>query len=207
MPAGTSTRLEPGRLAENFITYAEELARLALQSAESCAADVDRATALVADALKKGNKVIACGNGGSAADAQHFVAEFVGRYCGDRMPLPAISLTSDSSILTALGNDFGFEEIFARQVRALGQPGDVLVAISTSGKSRNVLRAAEVAHELGMSVVALTGDNGDASLATSDAWCRISSRVTAHIQEIHMMILHSICIGVESRFDFNGPKA
>ncbi len=189
-------------ITQGFISHAEELARLSLDCISSCTTEVVRSTVMVADALRRGGKVMACGNGGSAADAQHFVAEFVGRYSGDRIPMPAISLTSDSSVLTALGNDYGFEEVFARQVRALAQPADVFVAISTSGRSSNILKAISAAHDLGVGVIVLTGESAALSLENQDVWCRVRSTSTSHVQEVHTMILHSICIGVEKLFDF-----
>jgi len=128
--------------------------------------------------------VLACGNGGSAADAQHFVAEFIGRFLKERRPLPAVNLTSDSSIITAIGNDYSFDEVFARQVEGLGRPGDVLVAISTSGQSKNVVRAVELASRLGISVISLTGSTANVLLEQSDVWCRVESTATPHIQEI-----------------------
>lgn len=189
-------------VSDVFRDHISELARLATVCATSCANSVTTASSIIAEALANGNKVLACGNGGSAADAQHFVAEFIGRFLKERRPLAAVSLTCDPSIITAVGNDYGFEEVFARQIEALGRPGDVLVAISTSGRSHNVIRAAEFASRLEMKVISLTGANADAVLKHSDAWCRVDSSVTSHIQEIHTAILHSICLGAELLLDF-----
>lgn len=145
----------------------------------------------LADCLARGNKVLACGNGGSACDAMHFAGELVGRFVNDRKALPAIALTADSGILTAIGNDYGFEEIFARQVRAHGQQGDMLIAISTSGQSQNVLNALEAAKELDMMSVLLTGEKG-ADVPNVDFCVPVTSSITAHIQETHITILQLI---------------
>ena len=149
-----------------------------------------------------GGKVMACGNGGSAADAQHFAAEFVGRFERERPELGAIALTTDSSILTAIANDYNFDHIFSKQVRALGQPGDVLLAISTSGNSRNVLAAIEAAHERDLVVVALTGKGGGKigqALRETDVHVCVPHERTARIQEVHLLVLHCLCDGVDSQ--------
>lgn len=185
-----------------FVEHILELSRLATLSAASCAESVALASKIIAESLANGNKILACGNGGSAADAQHFVAEFIGRFLKERRPLPAVSLTCDPSIMTAIGNDYGFEEVFARQVEALGRPGDVLVAISTSGRSKNVIRAIELASRLGLKIVSLSGITADTVLKQSDVWCHVDTTVTPHIQEIHTAILHSICLGAEQLLDF-----
>jgi D-sedoheptulose 7-phosphate isomerase len=142
--------------------------------------------------------VLLFGNGGSASDAQHVAAELVGRFARERAPLPAIALTTDTSALTAIANDYGFEEVFARQVRALGRPGDVAVAISTSGNSPNVLRGAEAAREMGMTVVALTGAGGGALAAASDLCVNVPSDDTPRIQECHLTVEHVLCEAVEN---------
>lgn len=144
-------------------------------------------------ALRAGNKIIFCGNGGSAADAQHLAGELVGRYKFNRPPLPAISLSTDTSILTAVGNDYGFEQVFARQVKALGKKGDVLVAISTSGNSPNVLLATRVARELGITTIALTGENGGKLKDEADICLNAPSSKTNNIQETHIACGHIIC--------------
>lgn len=146
-------------------------------------------------------KILACGNGGSAADAQHFIAELVGRFERDRIPLAGVSLNTDTSILTAVGNDYGFEQIFSRQVSALGQPGDVLVAISTSGNSTNVQLAIEAAHERDMHVIALTGKGGGAighMLKASDVHLCVPHDRTMRIQEVHILLLHILCDGIDT---------
>jgi D-sedoheptulose 7-phosphate isomerase len=152
--------------------------------------------------VTSGGKVLACGNGGSAADAQHFSAEFVGRFERERPELGAIALTTDSSILTAIGNDYDFDRIFAKQVRALGQSGDVLLALSTSGNSANVLAAIEAAHEREMTVVALTGRGGGKMagvLRETDVHICVPHERTARIQEVHILVLHCICDGVDAQ--------
>jgi D-sedoheptulose 7-phosphate isomerase len=144
--------------------------------------------------------VLACGNGGSAADAQHFAAEFVGRFERERPELGAIALTTDSSILTAIANDYSYDQVFAKQVRALGQSGDVLLAITTSGNSANVLLAIEAAHERDMTVVALTGRGGgkmNQALRETDVHICVPHERTARIQEVHLLAIHCICDGVD----------
>ena len=152
--------------------------------------------------MTSGGKVLACGNGGSAADAQHFAAEFVGRFERERPELGAISLTTDSSIITAIANDYDFNSIFSRQVRALGSPGDVLLAISTSGNSGNVLAAIEAAHEREMVVVGLTGRGGGKMahvLRDTDVHICVPHERTARIQEVHILALHCICDAVDAQ--------
>jgi phosphoheptose isomerase len=165
--------------------------------------DVDaiaRAAELMRDAVLAGRKVLLCGNGGSAADAQHIAAELVGRYVLERRPLPAIALTTDTSALTAIANDYGYEHVFARQVEALGAPGDVLVAITTSGTSKNVVAAVEVARRIGMKVIGLTGAGGAAFVAGCDAGVAVPSKVTARIQECHITIGHLLCEALDEAF-------
>jgi D-sedoheptulose 7-phosphate isomerase len=159
--------------------------------------DILRAADLIRACLAGGGKLLACGNGGSAGDVSDFTTEFVCRFQGDRHPFPALNLTADGSLLTAIGNDYGFEEIFARQVKALGKPGDVVIAVSTSGRSKNILRALEEANQLQLSSIALLGrDGGDAKgLATVEVI--VPSPVTARIQEAHKFIFHLICELVE----------
>lgn len=170
-------------------------ARTAL--AEQHAPDVLAACALVVECIQRGNKVLFCGNGGSAADAQHLAAELVGRYVTERRALPGIALTVDSSILTAVGNDYGFERIFARQVEALGAEGDVLVAITTSGASPNVLAAIAAARARGMKVLGLTGAKGAGLAASCDVTIVVPARITSRIQECHLMVGHLVCEAVD----------
>jgi D-sedoheptulose 7-phosphate isomerase len=146
--------------------------------------------------------VLACGNGGSAADAQHFAAEFVGRFERERPELGAIALTTDTSIITAIANDYSYEQIFSKQVRALGQSGDVLLAITTSGSSPNVLAAIQAAHERDMTVVALTGKGGgkmSQALRETDVHICVPHDRTARIQEVHLLAIHCICDGVDAQ--------
>lgn len=153
-----------------------------LSVAEVCAA-----------ALKKGNKLLFCGNGGSAADSQHLAAEFVGRFQTERAGLAAIALTTDTSVLTAVGNDYGYDKVFSRQIEALGQKGDVLFALSTSGESANVLKAVEAAKTKGLAAVGLTGRDGGSIAKTCDICINIPHQKSARIQEMHIMIGHIIC--------------
>ncbi len=146
--------------------------------------------------LLNDGKILSCGNGGSAADAQHFSGEMLGRFEMERPGLPAVALTTDTSALTAIANDYQYADIFAKQVRALGQAGDVLLAISTSGNSENVLRAVNTAHERGLRVVALTGGDGGTiaqALDSEDIEIRVPAQRTARIQEVHILIIHSLC--------------
>jgi len=160
--------------------------------------DVERGAILLVAALKRGHKVLVCGNGGSAADSQHFAAELVGRYKGERKALPAIALTTDTSALTSIGNDYGFEAIFSRQVEALGTKGDVLVAITTSGASKNVLAALAAARKKKMHVVVLTGAKGSALRRKVDVAVVVPSKETARIQEIHEIVYHTWCEYIDS---------
>ena len=171
-------------------------ARLKLDSAAALAPAIARAAAVLAGCLRGGNKVLVCGNGGSAADAQHFTAELLGRYERERAGLPALALHADTSTLTAVANDYGYEQVFARQVAALGRAGDALVAISTSGQSPGILRAVEAAQQAGLAVVALSGRDGGALaglLRPADVEIRVPATVTARIQEVHILALHCLC--------------
>jgi D-sedoheptulose 7-phosphate isomerase len=156
-------------------------------------ADVESAGRVICDALAAGNKILLCGNGGSAADAQHIAAELVGRYEDQRRPFPAIALTTDTSALTALSNDFGYEEVFARQLRALAKPGDVLIAISTSGKSPNIVKAAEAARSLGCKSIGLTGEQAEPLADYCFITVSVRSERTARVQEGHITIGHLWC--------------
>jgi D-sedoheptulose 7-phosphate isomerase len=158
------------------------------------------AAQLMAAVLKSGNKVLACGNGGSAADAQHFAAELTGRFERERPGLAGIALTTDTSALTAIANDYSYEQVFSKQVQALVRPGDLLLAISTSGNSANVIKAMEAAHAGGAGVIALTGKDGGKMarlLKPADFELRSSSNVTARIQETHLVFLHCLCDAVD----------
>jgi D-sedoheptulose 7-phosphate isomerase len=185
---------------QRILAHFQESAELKLKSATLLAQPISQAIELMFNALSNGNKVLACGNGGSAGDAQHFAAELVGRFERERFPLPAISLTTDTSIITAVGNDYSFNEIFSKQVQAFGQAGDILLAISTSGNSGNVLAAVEAALEREMRVVALTGKDGGKiaqMLTDADVHINVPHSRTARIQEVHLVAIHSICDGLD----------
>jgi len=158
---------------------------------------IQEASRLIVEAFSSGHKLMICGNGGSAADSQHIAAEMTGRFIKDRKPLPAIALSTDTSALTCIGNDYSFDEIFARQIQALGQSGDILLAISTSGNSKNVIRSIEEAKKLGVQVIALTGRDGGKMKAMADISVVVPSEITARIQEAHIFIGHTLCGDVE----------
>lgn len=185
---------------QQILTHFRDSADLKLQAAEQLAGPIAQAIEIMFSALSNGNKILACGNGGSAADCQHFAAELVGRFERERLPLPVLALTTDSSIMTAVGNDYGFNDVFSKQVQAFGQAGDVLLAISTSGNSANVVRAIEAAQERDMRIVALTGKNGGAMatmLNDDDAHICVPHDRTARIQEVHLLTIHCICDGID----------
>lgn len=158
------------------------------------------------EALGNGNKVIFCGNGGSAADSQHLAAELMGRYKFDRAPMPAMSLTVDTSALTAIGNDYGYDKVFSRQLKGIGNKGDVLVGISTSGNSKNIIDAFAVAKEKGIRTVAFTGEGGGEMLKSADICLNVPSSTTNNIQEMHIACGHLICGIVEAHFFANQNK-
>jgi D-sedoheptulose 7-phosphate isomerase len=157
------------------------------------AADVDRVVAMVARLMTAGGRLLTCGNGGSAADAQHIAAELTGRFLRDRRPLPALPLHGNTSSLTAIGNDYGYDQVFAREVAAHGRAGDILLALSTSGNSENVVRAIEAAREKGMTVIGLTGESGGKMRNLCDICLCVPSTSTPRIQECHILIGHTIC--------------
>lgn len=162
---------------------------------------------IITGALCRGNKILFCGNGGSAADSQHLAAELIGRFRRERAALPAIALTTDTSILTALANDYSFDVVFSRQVEAFGREGDVVVGISTSGNSPNVLRAMDTAKALGMQTIGLTGENGGKLKEIVDVCFCVPSGDTCHIQETHITVGHAICELIEKDlFDANGDE-
>ena len=164
------------------------------------ASHIIEAGRLIVDALKTKNRILVCGNGGSASDAQHFAAEIIGRFETTRKALPAIALTTDTSILTAVGNDFGFENIFSRQVAGLGSAGDVLLGISTSGNSQNVVNAVEQAQTYGMKTIGLLGNEGGVLASMCDVSIVVNHSVTARIQEVHIFILHFLASVVDQNF-------
>jgi D-sedoheptulose 7-phosphate isomerase len=184
------------RISENF----SESAHLKLQSMDALAGPIAKAAERMVQSLKRDGKILACGNGGSAADSQHFSSELLNRFEMERPSLPAIALTTDSSTLTSIANDYDFEQVFSKQVRGLGHANDVLLAITTSGNSRNLIAAVEAAHEAGMSVVALTGRNGGRLaeiLASEDIHICVPATSTARIQEVHLLTLHCICDAID----------
>lgn len=185
------------RVSRHFADSAE----VKRQAAAALAGPLAQAAERMVQCLIKDGKVLACGNGGSAADAQHFAAELLNRFEMERPPLAAIALTTDSSTLTSIANDYSYGEVFSKQVRALGHPGDVLLALSTSGNSPNVLEAVRAAHDRQMDVVALTGRGGGAMaglLTETDIHICVPSDVTARIQEVHILALHCLCDAIDS---------
>ena len=184
------------RISENF----SESAHLKLQSMDALAGPIATAAERMVHCLTHDGKILACGNGGSAADSQHFAAELLNRFERERPGLAAVALTTDSSTLTSIANDYDFEQVFSKQVRALGHARDLLLAISTSGNSRNVVAAIEVAHECQMSVVALTGRDGGKVgevLGPSDIHICVPATSTARIQEVHLLALHCLCDAID----------
>lgn len=174
-----------------------ELSLLAASVAENVGIPIEQASDTIVQCLRAGGRVLVCGNGGSAADAQHFAAELMGRFGFDRSALPVLALTVNSSVMTAVSNDYGFEDVFSRQVEGLGRSGDVLIGLSTSGKSPNVLKALETAAGLGLKTIALTGRAGNPILDSCDLCIHVPSSSTPRIQEIHIAILHAVCEKVE----------
>jgi len=205
---GKPARNASGRASQNASLEAQvashfaDSARLKLDAAASLSAPIAHAIGLMAASLKAGGKVLACGNGGSAADAQHFAAELVNRFERERPPLAGIALTTDSSALTSIANDYGYEQVFEKQLRALGRKGDVLLAISTSGNSASVVAAMRAARELGVATVALTGRGGGKMaehLAPGDVHVCVPHARTMRIQEVHLLVLHCLCDGIDSQ--------
>jgi len=184
------------------LSHFADSARLKQDCAKILAAPIARAIALMADSLQAGGKILACGNGGSAADAQHFAAELVNRFERERPSLAGLALTTDSSALTSIGNDYGYERVFEKQLRALGRKGDVLLAISTSGNSANVLAAMRAARELGLRIVALSGNGGGRMtevLTPGDVHVCVPHTRTMRIQEVHLLVLHCLCDGIDAQ--------
>ena len=188
-------------LAAHLREHFDEGVELRRRMAQTLPAEIARAGEALAAALKAGRKVLACGNGGSAADSQHFAAELVGRFERERPGLPAVALTVDTSALTAIANDYDWERVFAKQVEALGVPGDFLLAISTSGTSKNVLAAMRAAHAKGIKVIALTGrDGGEMArmLAAGDFHLNVAHPRTMRVQEVHLLVIHCLCEVVDN---------
>ena len=186
----------PLRIAHHFA----DSAQTKLAAAEALAQPIARATELMVERLLANGKILACGNGGSAADSQHFAAELLNRFERERPPLAAMALTTDTSTLTSIANDYDYEQVFSKQVLALGHPGDVLLAISTSGNSPNVLAAVRAAQERDLRVVALTGRDGGSigrALRPDDVHLCVPHNRTARIQEVHLLVLHCLCDGID----------
>ncbi len=194
MPATTGQRTDElirSRLGESAAI------KEAMRQDRDLVAEIEAISTTIIEAFQLGHKVLLCGNGGSAADAQHIAAELVGRFYADREPLPAISLATGTPTVTAIGNDYSFEEVFARRVRGLGQQGDVLIGLSTSGNSENVLRALRAASEKGLTTIAFTGSGDSGISQVADLCLRIPSENTARIQEAHITAAHIVCELVE----------
>jgi len=179
-------------LKDAVVRSLKEGSDLRLKMAETMSAEIGTAAAAIAEAFKAGRKLLLFGNGGSAADAQHIAAEFMNRFLIERPPLPAIALTTDTSILTSIANDYAFDEIFSKQVKALGKKGDVALGITTSGSSGNVLKALRAAKKMGITTIALTGEGGKAA-SLADIALQIPSRSTPRIQEAHIAVGHILC--------------
>ena len=193
--------MTPMNLAQHIRTHFDEAIELKKRMAESLAPEIARAGEALAQALKSGHKVLACGNGGSAADSQHFAAEIVGRFERERPGMPAVSLTTDTSALTAIANDYSYDVVFSKQVEALGQDGDFLLGISTSGNSKSVVEAMLAAHRRGMHVIALTGrDGGEMArkLAPGDFHLNVAHPRTMRVQEVHLLVVHCLCEVVDN---------
>lgn len=188
-------------LTAHLKTHFEEGIELRKRMAETLPAEIVRAGNAIVTAVKAGKKVLSCGNGGSAADSQHFAAEMVGRFERERPGMPAISLTVDTSALTAIANDYDYDRVFSKQVEALGVAGDVLLGISTSGNSKNVVKAMEVAQSKGLVVIALTGRDGGAMarmLRKQDYHLNVAHPRTMRVQEIHLLVIHCLCEVVDN---------
>jgi phosphoheptose isomerase len=193
------------RNSSKILNRAVVAANTTLQSLFDLDAQVAKAADLIEESLRAGNKLLVCGNGGSAADASHFATEFVVRFTKDRPAYPAICLSGDGGLLTAAGNDYGFDEVFARQVAAFGLQGDALICLTTSGKSRNVERALEEAKAHKLKTIAFLGRDGGSTIGMADVDLLVRSESTARIQEAHQLLLHVLCETIESRLAENSP--
>jgi D-sedoheptulose 7-phosphate isomerase len=188
-------------LEAQVASHFADSAKLKQESAKLLSAPIARAIGAMSASLKAGGKILSCGNGGSAADAQHFAAELVNRFERERAPLAGLALSTDTSALTSIANDYSFERVFEKQLRALGRKGDVLLAISTSGNSGSVIAAMRAARELGVQVVALTGNGGGkmaALLGAGDVHVCVPHTRTMRIQEVHLLVLHCLCDGIDA---------
>ena len=195
MDKNTLARLQ-ARSAQHFLDNIE----VQQVAAKELPVTVAIAVLAMVECLNSGGKIMACGNGGSAADAQHFAAELMGRFERERRELAAVALTTDTSILTAVGNDYSYDQVFSKQVRGLGKSGDILLAITTSGNSKNVIKAVEAAQALGIKVIALSGNGGgqlNNVLGANDLLLAAPSSRTARIQETHLVLLHALCDGID----------
>lgn len=181
------------------IALFKESAEIKIRFAEENAARIDEVVDVIVAVLRKGGKILLFGNGGSAADAQHIAAEFVNRYLLERNPLPAIALTTDTSIITSIGNDISFDDIFYRQILALGSPGDIAWGITTSGRSRNIIRGLEAARDKGLITLSLTGKDGGEAASFPDYNLHVACSTTPRVQETHLTIAHVICELVEKK--------
>lgn len=201
-PWGANSEIVMSLFLLNLVEHERVVTQL-----RSLDAAVESVVLSIAQVIRGGGKLFLCGNGGSAADCQHIAAEFVGRFVDERRPLPAIALNTDTSALTCIGNDYSFDEIFSRQVRALATSRDCLLGISTSGNSGNVLRAIDIANELGLLTVGLTGRGGGGLAVRAKLSIVVPSDVTARIQEAHILIGHTLCGGVEQQLGLVKPLA
>jgi D-sedoheptulose 7-phosphate isomerase len=188
-------------LSERVSAHFAESAKLKLAAVEEMKAPLVRGIELMVDSLRKGGKILSCGNGGSAADAQHFAAELVNRFERERPPLAAIALSTDTSGLTSIANDYAYQQVFSKPLRAFGKRGDALLGISTSGNSGNVIDAIHAAHELGIRVIALTGNGGGKMaglMRDDDVHLCVPHKTTARIQEVHLLCIHCLCDGIDT---------
>ena len=194
--------MKSAALEAQVASHFADSAKLKAEAAKVLSAPIARGVELMAGSLRAGGKIMSCGNGGSAADAQHFAAELVNRFERERAPLAGLALTTDSSTLTSIANDYSYDQVFEKQVRALGRKGDVLLAISTSGNSASVVAAMRAARELGVAVVALTGRGGGKMaehLGPGDVHVCVPHERTMRIQEVHLLVLHCLCDGIDSQ--------
>ena len=185
-------KLKNGKINQIF-----DSSSMAILDSKKLSKEIEKSITLIIKSIKNGNKIVLFGNGGSAADAQHMAAEFIGRFMKERKSFPAIALSTDSSIITAVANDYSFEKIFSRQAESLVKKGDVIIAISTSGKSKNILEGIKTSKKLGAKIISLTGENGMKMKLNSDVFLNVPSKITSRIQEVHRIIIHIICEIVE----------
>ena len=185
-------KLKNGKINKIF-----ESSSMAILDSKKLSKEIEKSITLIIRSIKNGNKIVLFGNGGSAADAQHMAAEFVGRFMKERKSFPAIALSTDSSIITAIGNDYSFEKVFSRQAESLVKKGDVIIAISTSGESKNILEGIKTSKKIGAKIISLTGENGIKMKRNSDIFLNVPSTITSRIQEVHRTIIHIICEIVE----------